>query len=294
MERIGIAGIGRMGAAIGERLLAAGFSLTAWNRTPQRAEALIAQGAKQAATPRVLAESCDIVLTLLTHDAAIEEVYLGPDGLLSGEVHGRLFLEMSTVRTRTIQQLAEAVSARGAALVDSPISGTVGPARAGQLLALVGGAEADVARARPVQEAFCRRIAHMGPVGSGITMKLALNLPMAVYWQALAEAAAMGVRFGLDLETMLDLISDSPAGLPALRPKIPAMLGANEDVSFDITGVRKDLLAMIETGQSMSVPMPAASAALLGFMAQTAAGHGSEDIARFIPQYIASVRATAE
>lgn len=291
MERIGIAGVGRMGRAIAERIIAAGYPLTVWNRTAARAAPLRDAGAALAASPRALAQASDIVLTLLTNDQAIEAVYLGPDGLLSGAVAGKLFVEMSTVRTATIQHLATAVAQRGAALVDAPVSGTVGPARAGQLLALVGGTEADVARVRPVLNTFCRRIAHLGPSGSGTTMKLALNLPMAVYWQALAEALALGQQFGLDLATMLDLIADSPAALAALRMKIPIILGQPDEVAFDVGGVRKDLLAMIATGQQFGVPMPAASAALLSFTAATAAGLGQQDLAAMIPFYLRSVQA---
>jgi 3-hydroxyisobutyrate dehydrogenase-like beta-hydroxyacid dehydrogenase len=281
-----------MGAALAGRLLAAGYPLTVWNRTPGRAEPLLAQGAQLAASPRALAETSDLILTILTDDAAIGAVYDGADGLLSGAVSGRVFVEMSTVRTSTIAALAERVRAAGAALVDAPISGTVGPARQGQLLALVGGAEDDVARVRPALETFCRRIAHVGPSGSGTAMKLALNLPMAIYWQGLAEALALGSQHGLDLATMLDLIADSPAAIGALRAKIPAILGDVGEVAFDVTGVRKDLLAMIESGQRVGVPMPAASAALISFMAATAAGRGGDDLAALIPHYLAAVRAT--
>lgn len=291
MERIGIAGLGRMGTAIAGRIAAAGYRLTVWNRTPARAAALRAAGAQVADSPRALAEASEIILTLLTNDQAIVQVYQGPDGLLSGAVRGKLFVEMSTVRTATIHNLAAAVASRGAALVDAPVSGTVGPAREGRLLALVGGAEADVARARPVLETFCRRIAHLGPSGSGTTMKLALNLPMAVYWQALAEALALGQQFGLELATMLELIADSPAALAALGMKIPVILGQQDEVAFDVAGVRKDLLAMIATGQQFGVPMPAASAALLSFTAATAAGLGAQDLAAMIPFYLRSVRA---
>jgi len=280
-----------MGAAIAERVMNAGYDLTVWNRTARRAEALRERGAHVAGSPRALAEACDIVLTLLTDDAAIDAVYRGADGLLAGHVAGTLFVEMSTVRTATIVRLAPAVAERGAALIDAPVSGTVGPAREGQLLALVGGDERDVARAQPILNTFCRRVAHLGPSGSGTTMKLALNLPMAIYWQALAESLALGSQFGLDLATMLDLIADSPAALRALGPKIPVILGERGEVAFDVTGVRKDLLAMIETGQSLGVPMPAASAALLSFTAATAAGIGPEDLAALIPHYVKTVRA---
>lgn len=290
MERIGLVGLGRMGAAIGERILSAGAALVVWNRTPGRAEALTAQGATEAGSLMELAATCDVVLTILTDDAALEAVYDAPDGLLTDDVRGRLFVEMSTVRTNTIQRLSRNVVARGARLVDAPLSGSIVPARQGQLLALVGGADEDVARAEPVLNTFCRRIAHLGPTGSGTTMKLVLNLPMAIYWQGLAEALALGSQFGLELATMLELIGDSQVAIGALRPKIPAILGERGEVAFDVTGVRKDLLAMIETGQSLGVPMPAASAALISFMEATAAGKGAEDLAELIPHYIAAVQ----
>ena len=294
MERIGLVGLGRMGTAIAGRLLAAGWPLTIWNRTADRAADLVAQGASLAATPADLAQASDVVLTILTDDAAIEDVYRGPRGLLAGAVAGKLFAEMSTVRTSTILRLGDTITEQGGALVDAPLSGSVGPARQGQLLALVGGAPADVERATPIFNAFCRRVAHLGPAGSGTTMKLVLNLPMAIYWQGLAEALALGSQFGLELGAMLELILDSQVAICALRAKAPAILGERGEVAFDITGVRKDLLAMIETGQSLGVPMPAASAALGSFMAATAAGIGHDDLADLIPHYIAAVRRTTE
>jgi 3-hydroxyisobutyrate dehydrogenase len=293
MERIGLIGLGRMGAAMGGRLLAAGFSLAVWNRTRARADTLLAAGSAWAASPRALAAQCDVVLTIVTDDAAVRRVYSGENGLLAGDVDGKLFIEMSTVRADTIVALGREVAAKGAQLVDAPVSGTVGPAREGKLLALVGGEPEAVERARPVLAPLTRRVAHVGPGGSGTTMKLVLNLPMAIYWQGLAEALALGVRAGLDRAQMLDLIMDSPAAIAALAIKRDAILGAEGEVAFDITGVRKDLLAMVGTGQQLGVPMPAASAALTSFMFATAAGHGGEDLAALIPLFIDAVQRSA-
>jgi 3-hydroxyisobutyrate dehydrogenase-like beta-hydroxyacid dehydrogenase len=293
MERIGLIGLGRMGAAMGGRLLAAGFPLAVWNRTRARADGLLEQGAAWADSPRALAAQCDVALTIVTDDAAVRRVYSSENGLLAGDVAGMLFIEMSTVRADTIVTLGREVAAKGAQLVDSPVSGTVGPARAGKLLALVGGEPAAVERARPVLAPLTRRVAHVGPGGSGTTMKLVLNLPMAIYWQGLAEALALGVRAGLDRAQMLDLIMDSPAAIAALTIKREAILGAEGEVAFDITGVRKDLLAMVGTGQQLGVPMPAASAALVSFMYATAAGHGGEDLAALIPLFIEAVQRSA-
>jgi 3-hydroxyisobutyrate dehydrogenase-like beta-hydroxyacid dehydrogenase len=278
MERIGFAGLGRMGQAMAGRVLAAGFPLVVYNRTRLKAEDLLARGAAWAETPALLAERADVVLTILTDERAVEHVYSGDGGLLSGDCAGKLFVEMSTIRTATIQALRSLVEARGARLLDAPVSGTLEPARQGQLLAMVGGAAEDLERARPALEVLCRRIVHMGPSGSGTTMKLALNMPMAIFWAGLAEAMTMGSQFGLDRARMLDVYLDSPVALPALRMKAPLLLGAPHEVAFDVTGVRKDLLAMVATGQDAGVPMPAGSAALALFAAATAAGHGQRDL----------------
>ncbi|MCU0491756.1 MAG: NAD(P)-dependent oxidoreductase [Chloroflexaceae bacterium] len=291
--QIGFVGLGRMGQAMVPRLLECGFAVQVWNRTPGRATPLLALGATQADSLPALASHCDLTFTMLTDDGAVEAVFSPTSGLLAGEVAGKLFIEMSTIRPSTIHTVAALARERGASLLDAPMSGTVGPARSGQLLALVGGAAADVERARPVLEALCRRVAHVGPSGSGTTMKLVLNMPMAIYWQALAESLALGSQAGLDLAQMLDLIADSPAGIGALRIKIPVILGEQQPVAFDVTGVRKDLLAMTATAQLHGVPTPTGSAALASFAAATAAGHGTEDLAALIPYYIELVRKTA-
>lgn len=288
MEHIGFIGLGRMGQAMCGRLLDAGFPLTVYNRTPQRAQALLARGASWADSPAALADRCAIVFTILTDDRAVEGVYGGERGLLAGDVSGRLFVEMSTVRTATITRLADEVRRRGARLLDAPVSGTVEPAQRGELMALVGGAPEDLERARPALERLCRRIAHMGPTGAGTTMKLVLNMPMAVFWAALGEALAIGAQHGLALDQMLDVILDSPVALPALRAKAPLLLGAPHEVAFDVTGVRKDLLAMVATGQDVGVATPAGSAALGHFAAATAAGYGERDLV-FLVAYLAEV-----
>jgi 3-hydroxyisobutyrate dehydrogenase len=256
METIGFIGLGRMGQAMVGRLLGAGFPVIVHNRTEARAARLLEQGAGWAASPQELAHKADIVLTILTDDAAVEQVFTGERGLLKGEVGGKLLVEMSTIRTATIHKLRPQVEACGACLLDAPVSGTVQPAMQGQLLTMVGGANEDVERVRPVLEAFSRRVVHLGPGGAGTTMKLVLNMGMAIFWAGLSEALTMGHQYGLDLEQMLDIYLDSPVALPALRMKAPLLLGAEHEVAFDVTGVRKDLLAMVGTAQEVGVRQP--------------------------------------
>src|SRR5215470_18874343 len=167
--QIGVAGLGRMGAAIAQRLMEVGHTVTVWNRAAAKAKPLADVGAKVAASPAELARTVDIVITILTDAAAIDAVYHGPSGLLSADVKGKLFIEMSTVRPETEIALAERVRAKGAAFVECPVGGSTGPARQGKLIGLMGAEPADAARAKPILEQLCRRLEHCGPVRSGST-----------------------------------------------------------------------------------------------------------------------------
>ena len=187
--QIGIAGLGRMGAAIAARLTEVGHTLTVWNRSPQKLKPLEQAG---------VAGKVETVITILTDAAAIEAVYGGASGLLSGSAVGKLFIEMSTVRPQTEIELAAEVRQKGGGFVECPVGGTVGPARQGKLIGLMGGEEGDTARAKPILEQLCRRLEHVGKVGNGALMKLAINLPLLVYWQALGEALALSRTVGMD------------------------------------------------------------------------------------------------
>lgn len=291
--QIGFVGLGKMGQVLVPRLLDAGYAVMVWNRTAERAQPLVERGAVQAESLPALASACDVVCCIVFDDAAVEAVYHTETGLLAGEVAGTLFIEMSTIRPDTVLRILPPVVERGATLIDAPVSGTLQPAREGRLMTMVGGEPADLERARPVLEVWSRRIAHIGPAGTGALMKLVLNMPMAIYWQALSEALAIGSQAGLDLRQMLDLIVDSPAAINALKFKMSDILGDTSEVSFHIDGVRKDLIAMTTAAGALGIAAPTAHATLLAF---TAAAHekGNEDIARFIPYYINLVRQQAE
>ena len=280
--KVGVAGIGRMGAAIAERLLKHGHQVTVWNRTPAKAQALAPLGAAVAATPAQLATAADIVLSILTDAAAITAAYDGPRGLLSGDIRGKLFVEMSTVRPDTQRALDERIRSRGAAMIDCPVGGTTGPARDGKLLGFVGGSAADLARARPVLEQLCRRIEHVGPVGAGARLKLAINLPLLVYWQALGEALALCRPLGLDPARLLDIFADTSGGPNMLKvraPMIAAALGGKvpDNVTFNIDSIRKDLATMIEEGAALGCELPVTARALACFDDAARAGMGDGD-----------------
>ena len=280
--RVGIAGTGRMGAAIGARLMDLGHELTVWNRTPEKTKALEAAGARVASSPAALAEAVEVIITIVTDDKAIEALYHGPLGLLSGNVAGKLFLEMSTVRPETEIALGAKVTQKYAALVECPVSGTTGPAREGRLFGFAGGADADVARARPLLEQMCRRVEHVGPVGSGARMKLAVNLPLFIYWQALGEALLLCRPLGLDPERLLSIFADSSGGANVLKvrsPMIAAQLAGRDPgaVNFTVDGVCKDLRTMIAEARALGAALPAAATVLKCFEGAAGSGFAAKD-----------------
>jgi len=259
--QIGVAGLGRMGAAIALRLMEVGHMVTVWNRAAAKAKPLADAGAKVAASPAELAGGAEAIITILTDAAAIEAVYNGPSGLLAADAKGKLFIEMSTVRPETEIALAAKVRAKGAALVECPVGGTTGPARQGKLIGLMGAEPADAARAKPILDQLCRRVEHCGPVGSGAVMKLAINLPLMVYWQALGEALAMARSVAIDPERLMDLLSDTSGAANVLKvraPGIAAMLkgGGAGTVTFDVDSGIKDMQSMLAEAKSRGVELP--------------------------------------
>jgi 3-hydroxyisobutyrate dehydrogenase len=288
---IGIAGTGRMGNAIAQRLIECGHSVTVWNRTAEKTRAAQAAGAQLAATAAELATGREVVISILTNAAAIDAVYRAPSGLLSGQTQGRLFIEMSTVRPDTERALAAEIGKRGAQMVECPVGGTVGPAREGKLIGLVGADDAAFARARPLLEQMCRRIERRGPVGAGATMKLAVNLPLVVFWEAFGEAMALARPLGLEPAKLVELFTETAGGTNVLknRAALVAKALAGEDTgpaTFDLDSMRKDLRTMIEEARSRGYELPAAAGTLAAFDEASAAGQGAIDGVR-IPAYVA-------
>jgi 3-hydroxyisobutyrate dehydrogenase len=258
---IGIAGIGKMGSNIAARLIEVGHTLTVWNRTPDKLKPLADAGASIAKTPAELAGAVETVITIITNAVAIDAVYHGAGGLLSGDVKGKLFIEMSTVPPEVQVALAEKVRGKGAAYVECPVSGSVAPARAGKLLGLIGGESADVARARPVIDQMCRRAMHAGPVGAGSVLKLAVNLPLMIYWQALGEQLAMCKDLTIDPAELLDFLSETSGAATVLKQRMPGIVARlkkqpSNIATFTLDGGIKDVTAMLAEGKRRGLELP--------------------------------------
>jgi 3-hydroxyisobutyrate dehydrogenase len=282
---IGVAGLGAMGAPIAARLMEVGHQVTVWNRNLEKTKPLADAGAKVAKTPAELASAVEAVITILTDGVAIDAVYNAPNGLLSGDVKGKLFIEMSTVAPKVTFALASKVRAKGAAMVECPVGGSTAPARQGKLLGLMGGEPADAERAKPILLQLCRRLEHCGPVGTGTAMKLAINLPLMVAWQAYGEAFAIARDLGWDPKRLLNLFADTNGANAALKNRAEMIVTMFEGrdpgpTTFSIANGVKDLRTMIETGESKGADMLATKAALAGFEDATKHGFGGGDGSR--------------
>lgn len=282
---IGVAGLGAMGAAMAARLIEVGHKVFVWNRTPEKAKPLAEAGATVVPTPADLAKNCEAVISILTDGAAIDTVYNGPDGLLSGDVKGKLFIEMSTVAPKVETDLAPKVRGKGASLVECPVGGSTAPARQGKLLGLMGAEPDDAKRALPILEQLCRKVEHCGPVGTGAAMKLAINLPLMVAWQAYGEAFAIARSVGWEPKRLLELFVESNGANKALgmRAGMVTTMLENKDpgpTTFTIANGVKDLRTMVETGEALGAAMPVTKATLAGFEDAVNNGCAGEDGSR--------------
>jgi 3-hydroxyisobutyrate dehydrogenase len=280
--KVGVAGLGAMGSAMAARLMEVGHEVTVWNRSADKMKPLADAGAKTAQSPAALAAACEAVISMLTDGAAIAEVYSGPNGLLAGDVKGKLFIEMSTVAPKVETDLAPKVRAKGASFVECPVGGSTTPARKGQLLGLMGAEGDDAKRALPILEQLCRKVEHCGPVGAGAAMKLAINLPLMVAWQAYGEAFAIARSVGWNSKRLVDLFTESNGGNKALTARadmIAKMLDGQDagPTTFSIANGLKDLRTMVAAGEALGADMPATKAALSGFEDAVAHGQGGSD-----------------
>ncbi|MFN3657174.1 MAG: NAD(P)-dependent oxidoreductase [Pseudolabrys sp.] len=277
--KIGLVGLGRMGSAIAQRLSEQGCTVRGWDVSAEATGALARAGLQVAKSPRDAMEGAEVVISIITEDKGVRRIFTGPDGFLSGDVGGKLFIEMSTLQPMTGRELAPLVEAKGARLVDSPVLGTIPQVKEGKLFALLGGRAEDVARARGVLEKLTRRIEHMGPNGAGYAMKLSVNLGLGAYIEALSESLALGSRQGLAFDQMLEVLQEAPYASNWMKSKIGVLKGEKPAMTLDIRTLRKDIMSAVATGAISGVPMPLASGTLAALSAAVANGYGGGDLA---------------
>ncbi len=260
MTTVALLGTGRMGAAMARALTAAGADLILWNRSPGPAETLADELKSGVATsPVEAARRADICLTMLADEPAVAAVYGGPDGLISAGRPGLVLVDLSTVPPSTILGLEPSVRASGAGLLDAPVSGSVSTATAGQLTLMVGGRGDDLERARPALGALARRIFHLGPLGSGAAMKLAVNTVVFGLNGALSEGLVLAERAGIDRNAAYDVLVESAAGAPYVGYKRSAFVAPEATpTAFALELAEKDLRLITAFADGLGVPVPQA------------------------------------
>lgn len=280
MVEVGFIGLGRMGSRMAANVAAAGFPLTVYNRTLAKAEAFAADHrATAAATPRELAAAADVVVTMVADGEALLAVYGGDDGVLAGLRPGTTAVEMSTVGPKLVARLGSEVTAAGATLVDAPVSGSVAAAEARTLMIMAGGDDASVSEVRPVLEAIGRPVIHVGPLGAGATMKLAVNSIVFSINQTVAEALVMTERSGIDRAVAYDTFCASAAGAPVIKYRREVFLRPGElPVSFTIDLAVKDLELITEHARQVGAPLPVAEEAAAVMRAAAVEGFGDRDM----------------
>jgi 3-hydroxyisobutyrate dehydrogenase-like beta-hydroxyacid dehydrogenase len=280
---VGLIGLGLMGKPMGRNLLKAGFPLVVWNRTAFKAEDLVKEGAKLAASPREAAAQADVLVTIVSDPPALEEVVFGPDGALEGFRRGSVFVDSSTISPDLARREAAACAERGVDFLDAPVTGGTWGAEKGELVFMVGGKAEVFERTKPVFEAMGKRFFLLGPNGSGQIVKLAMNLILALEVQALAEAMALVRTAGIKGERLSEVLQSSMGRSALMDVKAPLILKNEYPASFPLRLMHKDVRLALELAREQGIELPAGAAAFATYSAV-------KDAAKDDPDYAAVAR----
>ena len=257
--KVAVVGTGRMGSSMARAIARGGAELTLFNRTPDRARALADElGASVADSAADAAASADVAITMLTDGDAVRETWDGPDGLVAGAHDGGVLVDSSTVPPDTLAAFEAAVHARGSGILDAPVSGSTKLAESGQLTIMAGGSAEDLERARPALELIARQVTHVGPLGSGAALKLAVNALIFAINNSVAEALVLAERAGIDRATAYEVFASSAAGAPFVGYKRDSFVDPDgTPVAFSIDLALKDLRLLVDLADRLGVPVAA-------------------------------------
>src|SRR5579863_9980453 len=258
---VGLIGLGLMGKPMGRNLLKAGFPLVIWNRTRAKADDLVREGAKLAANPREVAAQADVLITIVSDPPALEEVLFGANGALEGLRRGSIFIDSSTISPDLARREAAACAERGIEFLDAPVTGGTWGAEKGELTIMVGGPAETLARVEPVFAPLAKRWIHLGPNGAGQTVKLAMNLLLALEVDALVEALALATAGGVPGEKLIEVMQSSMGRAPVLDVRAPLILQHNFPPSFPLRLMHKDITLALDLAKQLGVSLPVGSAA---------------------------------
>jgi len=256
MAKLGFVGLGVMGSEMVLRLLDKGHTITGYNRTQSKADRLLEKGMKWADSPRAVAEASDITFAMVTNAAAIAAVTDGPDGIIAGLGAGKYFIDMSTVSPEVSRATAAKVRAKGADMVDAPVSGSVITLQEGKLSVMVGGRKETFERVKPLLLDIGPKVTHVGANGLALAMKIAVNLSLAVQMMAFSEGVLLAEKSGIRREMAVDVLTHSAVASPMIQYRGPFILQQPEEAWFDCNMMQKDMLLAMELGRQLNVPVP--------------------------------------
>jgi 3-hydroxyisobutyrate dehydrogenase-like beta-hydroxyacid dehydrogenase len=256
MANLGFVGLGVMGSQMVSRLLGKGHTVTGYNRTRAKAQWLIDKGMKWADTPRAVAAGAEVTFAMVTNAAAIAAVTDGPDGVIAGLSAGRYFVDMSTVSPEVSRATALKVRAKGADMVDAPVSGSVITLQEGKLSVMVGGRKETFERLKPLLLDIGPKVTHVGDNGLALAMKIAVNLSLAVQMMAFSEGVLLAEKSGIRREVAVDVLTHSAVASPMIQYRGPFVLEQPEEAWFDCNMMQKDMLLAMELGRKLNVPVP--------------------------------------
>jgi 3-hydroxyisobutyrate dehydrogenase-like beta-hydroxyacid dehydrogenase len=281
---VGLIGLGLMGKPMGRNLLKAGFPLVVWNRTRAKAEDLVREGARLAANPRDVASQVDVLITIVSDPPALEEVVFGPGGALQGLRPGSLFIDSSTISPDLARRESAACAEKGVDFLDAPVTGGTWGAEKGELVFMIGGTTEVLERAKPVLETLGKRFFLIGPNGAGQTVKLAMNLILALEVEALAEATALVTTAGLPCERLFEVLQSSMGRSALLDVKAPLISKNDYHASFPLRLMHKDIRLALELARKQGIELPAGAGAYATYSAVKDAAEDDPDyaaVARF-------------
>lgn len=276
ITRVGFIGLGIMGAPMAANLLKAGFEVTVWNRSPSRTQRLLEAGANGADSPANVAAASEVTLSCVTNSGDVEEVALGPNGVIEGARPGSVYIDCSTIAPEMARKVAAALAKRDVAMLDAPVSGGDIGAQAGTLAVMVGGEAATFERCLPVLEAMGKTIVHVGPSGAGQVVKLCNQIAGGLNLLAAAEAVGLARRAGVDPEKMLEVVSAGAAGSWMLSNLAPRAVRGDFAPGFMVDLMQKDLRLVLDAANETHTPLPGTALVSQLFQAIQAEGRGSD------------------
>jgi 3-hydroxyisobutyrate dehydrogenase-like beta-hydroxyacid dehydrogenase len=256
MAKLGFVGLGVMGGGVARRLLAAGHELHGWNRTPEKAAPLVAEGLVLEESPRAVAEQADVVFTMVTNVPALRAVGEGEDGIIAGLGPGKVWVDMTTAAPAVSRELAERVQETGADMVDAPVSGSVSTLEEGRVSIMVGGNEETFRRVEPILLDIGPKVTRVGDNGQALLLKIAINLSLHVQMVAFCEGLLLAEKDGIDREVALDVMLGSVIASPMLKYRAPFILDMPDEAWFNVNMMQKDMLLALEAGRQLDVSMP--------------------------------------